>query len=117
MVAEELELPPGFQLLNQFEHLGEMGKIDGRPIDLTVVRPRVPASAARQLCDELAGGAPVEHAPHEVPADWNSCAFESTEQRVLVGTYARFRAYNQVLADDACGPRSCDDDDLVIWIE
>jgi len=82
--AEQLELPPGFQFLNHVEHLGEMGKIGGRPM---------------------------------VPADWDSCAFESMEQRVLVDTYARFRAYNRVLADDACGPRSCEDEDLVIWIE
>ena len=116
MFAEQLELPIGFESLNHFEHLGETGKIGGRPIDLTVARPRVPTSADR-LCRELAGEAAVEHLPHEVPADWDSCAFESMEQRVLVGTYARFRAYDQVLADDACGPGSCRDEDLVIWIE
>lgn len=117
MFAEQLELPSGFELLNHFEHLGEMGKIGGRPIDLTVARPGVTTSAADRLCRELAGEAAVEHPPHEVPADWDSCAFESMEQRVLVGTYARFRAYRQVLADDACGSSSCRDDDLVIWIE
>lgn len=117
MFAEQLELPRGFQALNHFEHLGELGKIGGRPIDLAVARPRVPASAADRLCDELAGTAAVEQPPHEVPADWDSCAFESMDQRVLIGAYARFRAYDQVLADDACGRRSCEDDDLVIWIE
>ncbi|HWJ61239.1 MAG TPA: hypothetical protein VNS19_04650 [Acidimicrobiales bacterium] len=120
MFAEQFELPRGYEPLNRYEHLGEVGKIGGRPIDITVARPEAagPADiAAMQLCDGLAGDATVEHEPHEVPADWGSCQFRSLGQRVLVGTYDRFRDYDRVLADDACGRNRCRDDDLVVWIE
>jgi hypothetical protein len=120
MFAEQFELPSGYEMVNHHVWTGELGKIGGRPVDITVAKPEVPGSAeasAIQLCTHLADGAPIEHQVHEVPADWDTCSFESMEQQVLVGTSARFRSYNEVLADDACGGNRCEDDSLVVWIE
>ncbi|WP_421121567.1 hypothetical protein ACE2AJ_09375 [Aquihabitans daechungensis] len=120
MFAEQIELPISYELLNHYVWTGEVGKIGGVPVDLFVAKPDVVGSgeaAAIRLCGDLANGALIENQEHEVPANWDTCSFESMEQDVLVGTYERFRGFSWPLADDACGPNRCRGDDLVIWIE
>lgn len=120
MFAEQFDVPSDYELLNPYVWTGELGKIGGGVVDIFVVDSNVDGSgevAAARLCAARSRGAVVERTVAEVPADWESCSFESMEQRVLVGTYARFKGYRESLADDACGANRCVKDSLVVWID
>lgn len=119
--AESFDLPEGFEQVHRIEDRSEVGKIGGGVIDLITAEADGRAGsgdeAAARLCLDLAAGATIERRPHDVPADWDTCRFEADEERVLVGTYDRFQAVSEVRAQDACGPNTCTEDTLVIWIE
>lgn len=112
------ELPTGYSVHNQYKWTGEAGMIGGEVVKLTTIVPDDPHGerSADALCGLLAGNARIQHDPHKVPADWETCSFETTEALVMVGTVDRF-AFRKSLAADACGRDACPEDALITWIQ